>query len=273
MALPLLAAAILYAGTVVLSTAVTHCPPCGNTTVPYPLSTGSNCGDQDYKVQCDAGTLKFPSANNSYVISSVDPDTQKIVIEPAEFEPGRCITEDITSVGVQLNSTLPFNITGDNTIMFLNCTDTLLQSPLNCSSNSLCHVYINNADDVAACENASICCTFRAGGSTTSYSITVRQAGCQAYRSFVDLDPSLPVSKWGNPGLEIQWLLPQEPVCSSQADCASDGGNSTCRVDPSNSGVSRCYCISGLFWDAIVGICARSKFLFVQISSPKSVYQ
>ncbi|GAB4827502.1 hypothetical protein Ancab_034385 [Ancistrocladus abbreviatus] len=237
-----------------------HCPPCGNTSVPYPLSTGTDCGDQDYKIQCDAGTLKFPTSNNTYNITSITPSIQRLVVQPASFLPNACITSDISTQGVQLNSSLPFNVTGDNTIMFLNCTDSLLRSPLNCSSNSLCHVYINSTRDAAACENAPICCTFRAGGSTTSYSIRVRDAGCRAYRSFVDLNPSLPVSQWGPPGLEIQWVTAPEAVCTTQADCdASDGGNSTCRADPnSSSGIKRCYCNAGLFWDAIDGICTQN---------------
>ncbi|KAJ0799271.1 hypothetical protein HanOQP8_Chr00c764g0854341 [Helianthus annuus] len=64
-----------------------------------------------------------------------------------------------------------------------------------------------------------ICCTFRTGGSTTTYSIRVRDGGCQAYRSFVGLDYSLPVSRWPAPGVEIQWVSPPEPLCSTQTDC------------------------------------------------------
>lgn len=87
--------------------------------------------------------------------------------------------------------------------------------------------------------------------------IRVRGAGCRAYRSFVDLDPTQPVSRWGQPGVMIQWRLPQEPVCRTQADCAVDGGNSTCRVDPMSVGTSRCFCNSPLRWDGINGVCAE----------------
>ncbi|GMH15371.1 hypothetical protein Nepgr_017212 [Nepenthes gracilis] len=241
-----------------LATAAKLCPACGNTTVPYPFSTGQDCGDQDYKIQCDGGKLMFPTVNNSYAIASITPSIQRLVIRPASFIPNSCITTDIATQGVELNNTLPFNITGDNTIMFLNCTDSLLRSPLNCSSDSLCHVYIDNTREAAACENAPICCTFRAGGSTTSYSIRVREVGCRAYRSFVDLDSSLPVSRWGSPGLMIQWVLPQEPLCTTNADCDSIGGNSTCGPDPNNSGTSRCYCNAGFEWDGIDGFCAQN---------------
>ncbi|KAL3523859.1 hypothetical protein ACH5RR_016693 [Cinchona calisaya] len=145
--------------------------------------------------------------------------------------------------------------------MYLNCTDISLWSPLNCTSSSLCHTFINgtsgNANDgAAACgRNSEICCTFRAGGSTTSYSIRVRNAGCRAYRSFVNLDYSLPVSRWPQPGVELQWISPREPVCGTQSDCDSD---STCGPDSnSNSEVRRCFCNSGFRWDAIAGLCAQ----------------
>lgn len=84
--------------------------------------------------------------------------------------------------------------------------------------------------------------------------IRVRDAGCRAYSSFVNLDPTLPVNRWPKPGLEIQWVSPSEPVCGTQADCDS---NSTCGSDPLENGVNRCFCNSGLRWDPIQGLCAE----------------
>lgn len=84
--------------------------------------------------------------------------------------------------------------------------------------------------------------------------IRVRQSGCRAYTSFVNLNPNLPLNRWGEPGLELQWLSPREPVCGSQADC---DGNSTCGPDAGESGVRRCFCRSGLLWDPIEGVCAE----------------
>ena len=236
-----------------------RCPDCGTTPVPYPLSTGDNCGDQEYKIRCDAGTLRFDTLNNSYSISSISPEIQRFEIRPASFAGNTCVTTDLPNKGIQLNESLPFNVTSSNTIMYLNCSDSLLRSPLNCSSISLCHTYINNTQDAAACGDAPICCTFRAGGSPTSYSIRVREAGCRAYRSFVNLDYTTPVSSWPEPGVEIQWVSPREPVCRSQSDC-TDGMNSTCGPDPTTTGVRRCFCKSGLWWDPVGGLCAQSEF-------------
>ncbi|KAA8534170.1 hypothetical protein F0562_031637 [Nyssa sinensis] len=237
------------------ATSATRCADCGTTAVPYPLSTGPNCGDQSYKIRCDAGQLRFDSLNNTYSIASITPETQRFVIQPSSFVSNTCVTADLSTQGIQLDSTLPFNVTSSNTIMYLNCSDSLLRSPLNCTSTSLCHTYINGTREASACENAPICCTFRAGGSTTSYSIRVRDGGCRAYRSFVNLDYSLPVSQWPQPGVEIQWVSPQEPLCGTQADCDS---NSLCGPDSASSGVSRCYCNSGFHWDPVAGLCAEN---------------
>lgn len=96
---------------------------------------------------------------------------------------------------------------------------------------------------------------FRAGGSTTSYSLNVADSRCSAYSSFVHLDSDLPVSQWPQAGLEIQWVSPPEPVCGNQGDCDL---NSTCRADPAGNGLERCYCNSGLFWNPIQGVCSQN---------------
>lgn len=233
---------------------VRRCSDCGTTPVPYPLSTSTDCGDQSYRIRCETGRLRFDTLNSSYLITSLKPQTQRFVIRPANLLPNSCVTSDLPSQGIQLNSSLPFTVTSSNTIIYLNCSDAALLSP-GCSS-SLCRAYINGTSEVAACEDAPICCTFRAGGSTTSYSIRVRDAGCKAYRSFVNLDWSLPVNRWPEPGVEIQWASPPEPICGSQADC-SEGLNSTCGPDPTLAGVSRCFCNSGFKWDPTVGVCVE----------------
>ncbi|XP_057431559.1 wall-associated receptor kinase-like 20 isoform X2 [Lotus japonicus] len=238
--------------------AATPCPPCGNTTVPFPLSTAATCGDPLYKIRCatSSGTLMFDTVNTSYPIESINPRTQRFVIQPASLVPGTCVSTDKVHEGIHLNNTLPFNITSSNTIVYLNCTLTLLQSPLNCSSASACHAYINATASAAACQSGPLCCTYRTGGSSNSYQIRVRDSGCRAYSSFVNLDPGLPANRWPRPGLEIQWVSPKETVCGSQVDC--DAATSTCGPDSSSvNGIKRCFCNSGLVWDPIQGVCAK----------------
>ncbi|XP_057476521.1 wall-associated receptor kinase-like 20 [Actinidia eriantha] len=250
--LVLAAALLMSAG---LAGSVTRCPDCGTTQVPYPLSTGPNCGDQSYKIQCNAGALKFDTLNNTYPITAITPETQRFVIQPASFLPNACVTADLPTLGIRLNASLPFTITSSNTIMYLNCTPRLLNSPLNCSAASVCHSYVNGTGEAAACGREPICCTFRAGWSTNLYRIRIRNSGCRAYRSFVNLDPQLPVSRWPRPGMEIKWVSPLEPVCGAPADCDS---NSMCGSDPAGNGLRRCYCNSGLRWDPVGGLCAEN---------------
>ncbi|XVE69242.1 hypothetical protein DITRI_Ditri09bG0136600 [Diplodiscus trichospermus] len=248
-------AVLLLTCAVGVTLSANRCPNCGSTPVPYPLSTGPDCGDQSYKIRCDSGSLVFDTVNNSYTITSVNPSNQRLVIRPASLIPNTCVTTDLPFEGVQLNSSLPFNVTSSNTVMYLNCTDSILRSPLDCSSAGLCHVYVNKSTRAAACEAAPICCTLRVGGGATAYAIRVRESGCRAYTSFVNLQTDLPVNRWPEPGMELQWVSPPEPVCSTQADC---DWNSTCGPDPNSNGVRRCFCHSGLWWDPIQGICAEN---------------
>ncbi|TYI62817.1 hypothetical protein E1A91_D10G273200v1 [Gossypium mustelinum] len=247
-------ALLLLTCAVGLTVSVNRCPNCGSTAVPYPLSTGPSCGDQSYKIRCEARSLVFDTLNNTYPITSINRFNQRLVIQPASLVPNTCVTTDLRFEGVQLNSSLPFNITSSNTVMFLNCTDSILRSPLDCSSNGLCHEYVNESSRVAACEASPICCTFKAGGGATAYAIRARQTGCRAYTSFVNLQSDLPVNRWPEPGMELQWVSPPEPVCGTQADCDR---NSTCGSDPNSNGTRRCFCNSGLFWDPIEGVCTE----------------
>ncbi|KAJ6350289.1 hypothetical protein OIU78_006454 [Salix suchowensis] len=135
-----------------------------------------------------------------------------------------------------------------------NCGTTPVPYPFSTAPTCGDPQYKISSKGEAPCRAASICCTVKVGGSSTAHRIRVRDTGCRAYTSFVDLDPVLPVDKWSDPGLAIEWVLPQEPVCGSQADC---DGNSTCGPAANLSGAGRCYCTGGLHWDPIQGICAR----------------
>ncbi|WCJ40744.1 Protein kinase family protein [Euphorbia peplus] len=233
---------------------VIQCPDCGNTPVPYPLSTSTTCGDQSYKIRCNENDLIFDTLNNSYPITSVDALNQRLVIRPSDILPNTCVSYDFVYRGIQLNSSLPFNITSSNTVMLFNCSITILDQPLDCSDTSLCRSYVNSMtmNEHSQCQNAELCCTFKAGGSASAHAIRVREDGCRAYRSFVNLDPDQPVDSWAAPAVELQWVQPEEPICRSQVDCDE---NSNCEVNPEISMVSRCYCETGLLRDTITGIC------------------
>ncbi|KAF9661837.1 hypothetical protein SADUNF_Sadunf19G0110300 [Salix dunnii] len=54
------------------------CEPCGINVIPYPLSTGSDCGDPMYfSFHCDnsTGKLSFKTQNGTYNVTTIDQDT------------------------------------------------------------------------------------------------------------------------------------------------------------------------------------------------------
>ncbi|KAL3753760.1 hypothetical protein ACJRO7_001059 [Eucalyptus globulus] len=253
-ALVILSCAICIEGTIT-------CPNCGNMTVPYPLSTRSSCGDQSYKVRCSFGTLFFDMLNgSSYIIMSINPQSQRLVIRPSDWVDHACMSADYRSQGIYLDPSLPFNITSSNTLVLMNCSTAVLSLTIDCTPTSICHAYLrDNPLAAASCSNFSLCCSLKTGGSQNEYIIRIRQDRCAAYQSFVNLDISLPVSKWvAFRGLELEWELPQEPLCNSQVDCRNSA-NSMCSVDPVKAAQKRCFCQSGFRWDPIAGVCYNIK--------------
>ncbi|KAG9157864.1 hypothetical protein Leryth_000045 [Lithospermum erythrorhizon] len=243
------------------ATGAPRCPNCGSTLVPYPLSTGPDCGDQAYKVSCKGGTLYFNALQNaSYVITSINSVAQKFTLRPPSLFPNTCLSSDLPSEGIALDQSLPFNITGSNTILLMNCTDNMLhlQVPINCSSTCPCHLYINSVPAAAPCNKIELCCAFRTGGSQNEYIIRVHDHGCLAYQSYVNLDQSQPFSKWPQPGLELMWATPPEPLCNTVNDCRGLL-YSRCLTDPQNAGKKRCFCKKGRYWDPGMGECRKCR--------------
>ncbi|KAG5106485.1 hypothetical protein JHK82_043455 [Glycine max] len=167
-----------------------RCPNCGQTRVPYPLSTAPNCGDPSYKIRCTGGTLFFDSINGfSYAITAINPTTQRFILHPSGFLNNTCMSTDFPNEGIWLDTNSPFNITSSNTGGPLKLhPNNVFTTPRNCSLSSICH------------------------------KIRVRKERCSAYFSFPNLDPSLPVSMW-RPGVELEWELPEEPSCRVNEDC------------------------------------------------------
>ncbi|RVW87360.1 Wall-associated receptor kinase-like 15 [Vitis vinifera] len=214
---------LLHALALLLCTRAAMCAPrcgdCGRIPVPYPLSTGPGCGDQSYKVRCNAGTLWFDAlSQSSYVITSINPGTRRMIVKPASL------------------------------------LATLASQPI----SNICHAYIRENVVAAACRSTAKCCWFKAGGPVNAYKIGVRDEGCMAYQSFVNLATSLPVKRWPEPGLEIEWALPQEPICKIPKDC-STLLNSMCLPDGAILGQRRCFCKAGFHWGPINGLCQNLK--------------
>lgn len=183
------------------------CPKCGTMNVPYPLSTNDNCGNPQYKVYCNDGVLEFLSAEGFYYkILSINPSSSKLIISPPPIQKSTCQSSDLSLGGLKLDENSPFNISSHNTVMLLNCSENILLSPLNCSSNSLCRQFEEKVEEGNGCRN-TLCCSFLKDASMTSHRIRVRIGGCTAYTSVVDLRPGEPVGSW-NYGIELQWVPP-----------------------------------------------------------------
>lgn len=188
------------------SAANISCPNCGQMAVPYPLSTGDTCGNPKYRIFCNNNQLEFKSVDGiAYQIVSIDSSAYSLVIRPPPFSKGvaTCRSSDFLAGGLHLDESLPFNISKHNTVMLFNCSEALLLSPLNCSSNSLCHQFVRDKKEAKACRD-KLCCTYLKDSAMTSHKIQLQEGGCSAYTSMVNINPTLPTNNW-NLGVEIQW--------------------------------------------------------------------
>ncbi|KAF8017512.1 hypothetical protein BT93_H2632 [Corymbia citriodora subsp. variegata] len=211
--------------------------------IPYPLSTNPTCGDPDYSLHCDAGSQKlyFNALNgSSYLVIRIIASSQQMVVQPSPWIGNSCVTRDaLVSEGLWLNQTPPFNLTSSNTIFFFNCSPRLLVSPLNCTSSSLCHRYLDSSGHIdkaraAQCAgNLEPCCAFVAGGIASAYKIRLHSLGCRAFRSILHLDP----------------LKPSQLDCSPNSKCSG--------VAP--DGPLRCLCNKGYVRDRTLATCLRTK--------------
>ncbi|XP_019059190.1 PREDICTED: LOW QUALITY PROTEIN: wall-associated receptor kinase-like 15 [Tarenaya hassleriana] len=245
------------------SNAFKQCPACGSARVPYPFSTGPGCGDPNYKIRCSGSTLWFDTLNgSSNPIKSFDPAAQRLILQPPGFKPNTCMAADMQNHGIQLDPNLPFNVSDRNTVIITNCTKDGLDSYISvgfyCSESSLCHKFlVENLEARENCRDRKVnsCCWYKTGGTINTYKLyRAREDKCSAYQSYVDLDLSLPVSKWGDPAVEIEWNPPREPPCKFSGDCKGLA-NSVCTADPENLGQKRCFCKKGFQWDSVNGVC------------------
>lgn len=185
-----------------------ECPKCGEMDVPYPLSTSENCGNPSYKLSCtNNGVLQFISADGfPYTIISINPTQNTFVLSPPIIQEDACRSSDLSVGGLRIDDNAPFNVSKLNTVMLFNCSDNILQSPLNCSATSPCKIFERKELMGRGCR--PICCSFLKDSAMTSRRIRIRDGGCSAYTSVVDLKPGDPVDAW-NFGIELQWFPPK----------------------------------------------------------------
>lgn len=189
----------------VLASPNINCPKCGTMDVPYPLSTSENCGNPNYKVYCNSYNLEFLSSVGFYYkILSINPSTSRLVISPPFIQKDSCQSCDLSLGGLKIDENSPFNISSQNTVMLFNCSENILESPLNCSSTSPCRKFEESSREGRNCKN-TLCCSYLKDASMTSHRIRVRVTGCTAYTSFVDFKAEDSISAWRY-GIELQWI-------------------------------------------------------------------
>ncbi|CAK8544572.1 unnamed protein product [Lathyrus sativus] len=194
-------------GQVINAYPLSACPNCGDFEVPYPLSTNDNCGDKRYKIYCNNHTLKFLSSTGTYYnILKIDPNANKLIIKPPIIQKHTCYSSDLFNGGLVLDENLPFNISTLNTVMLLNCSDNILQSPLNCSSNSICRQFEEKVEEGKGCMN-TLCCHYLKDSAMNSHKIRLRVGSCTAYTCLVNFKPGDPFETWSY-GVELQWMSP-----------------------------------------------------------------
>ena len=75
--------------TVFAEPTVRNCETCGSNMIPYPLSTGSKCGDPMYfNFECNSttGQVQFKVPGGAYRVTSINPETLTFVIQLKEAD-------------------------------------------------------------------------------------------------------------------------------------------------------------------------------------------
>ncbi|XP_057494292.1 G-type lectin S-receptor-like serine/threonine-protein kinase At4g03230 [Actinidia eriantha] len=89
-----------------------ECKPCGTNVIPYPLSTGKNCGDPMYfNFFCNSSTgqVRFQTLDGTFWVTSINPETQKFVIETKKSKE-HCEARNSRAKGLQLAPLSPFKV-------------------------------------------------------------------------------------------------------------------------------------------------------------------
>ncbi|KAF9587753.1 hypothetical protein IFM89_004730 [Coptis chinensis] len=234
------------------------CQNCGIHAIPYPLSTGPNCGDPAYRnFKCDdsTGYLTFNALDSSYAVNKIIPEMRTIVIKWDSWNFDSCYAKNNNS-DIQLNPSLPFHMTSNNTIFMFNCPSPLRSSGTDCNSSSLCPMIM--LDKMQCFSSMRTCCSYIAGkSSSTLHRIGVLNTGCEFYASVHNDLIRLPASDWSY-GVEIGWESPLEPFCNLPKDC-EDWPHSACMPERSGTGNRKCICISSFRWDPLVGYCTKER--------------
>lgn len=134
-----------------------------------PLSPGCSAPESRHKDPCPP-------------VINISPNTQRLVVGSPSISLSSYSSADLHGGGLVLDTSLPFNVTSSNIILLLNCSRNLLFSPLKCTSRSLCSDFLAQ-DTKGKPWVGNVCCSFIAGGSSTSHKIGTVDGDCMAYVS------------------------------------------------------------------------------------------
>jgi hypothetical protein len=151
---------------------VRNCEPCGTNMIPYPLSTGPNCGDSMYfNFYCNtsSGQLSFKALSGTYRVASINASTQTFVIQVKYGRYDRNLRGML-----KLNESLPFNRTKWSAVDFGSEVKDEVEISWNppqeptCTSFKDCKDWPNSKCDVARDGKRMCLCNqdFRWNGST-----------------------------------------------------------------------------------------------------------
>lgn len=87
------------------------CHPCGTNSIPYPLSTSSDCGDPSYfNFRCNkkTGQVSFSISKGTFNVSSIDPEAKRFSVQVGHGN--WCDTGYLDSVGLSLENSSMFSI-------------------------------------------------------------------------------------------------------------------------------------------------------------------
>lgn len=81
-----------------------NCEICGTNLIPYPLSTGSQCGDPMYRsfyCNTSTGTVNFKSPSGTYQVTQIIPESRKFLIKSKQTDSCKVL---------EFNRSLPFHL-------------------------------------------------------------------------------------------------------------------------------------------------------------------
>ncbi|XP_019054724.1 PREDICTED: G-type lectin S-receptor-like serine/threonine-protein kinase At4g03230 isoform X1 [Nelumbo nucifera] len=229
-----------------------ECEPCGSSLIPYPLSTGTNCGDPAYfSFYCNNSTNQLffnATKTTSYAVAAINPETRTFLIQPHET---LCGSQRSFDKDLRFPNT--FYLTNSNTLLFLNCSGHVVPPSFNCTSSNPCYRFMK---ETPSCLNSERCCSYTSGNLSSNLNgLSVLSNECSDYTGIVNSYISSPVSSWVE-GMEIGWKPPAEPPCHSDSDC-KDWPSSKCRLreTATRDRKRRCFCNPNFHWDPLTMSC------------------